>query len=265
LESSITKDLTKNSIQDAAYESAANNISKEAKEQSIHKVESIKQTVDQTNEEIHHIVNKLKQKYGDEAVEKFIPFCEKYGINPYDVLTRPPAEGQSLIGWGLGIDNIDNPVNHQVMKLNFTKEEINNILEKSIKNKDSKVVVLGYGNGVSKPYFALGDEIDGSYLSLSAEDWAPFENALANFWTDINEPFINSAIEQRKIFIFNINVNEITDVANSRRFSLPELKLIEMEKNNYFHAAYGEYSVLAPQEIASSLDEFLPASILRGE
>lgn len=224
--------------------------------------ESTEETLEQVNEKTVQLINSLTEKYGEEAVASFLPFCEKYGINPYDALTKPPTEGQTLVGWGLGINSIDNPVNHPLMKLDLTKDELNNVLTKSTVRPNSKIVVLGYGNGCAKPYYALSEEIKGCHLSLSSEDWAPFDSAKANFWTDMNAPFIEKAIEDRKIFLFNIESDVILDPANVRRFSLPELRLIEIKKNNYVQLPIGEYNAFVPIELLDEYEQHLPAKLL---
>ncbi|MFT3895054.1 MAG: hypothetical protein QM730_25800 [Anaerolineales bacterium] len=162
--------------------------------------------------------------YGEADVSYALILCDKYGINPNTAITQPPTEGQTLVGWGLGIENPESPANKPLINIRLTEVELNKILSDSIKNPNSKVVVLGYGNG-NKPYFVLGDEINGSYLSLDTVAWEPFENARANFLTDINIPFIEMAIENRKVFVFNIEYDVITNPRNAGRFSLPELKL----------------------------------------
>jgi hypothetical protein len=148
------------------------------------------------------------------------------------------------------------------VKLNLTKAELDNIMAKSVKRPDSKVVVLGYGAGTAKPYYALSDEIEGCHLSLSSENWAPFENAKGNFWADVNTPFIEKGIEERKIFLFNTESTIIEDPANIRRFSLPEWRLLEMESNNYVQVPVGEYSAFVPTELLDTLDQHLPANLL---
>jgi hypothetical protein len=207
-------------------------------------------------------VKSLRDQYGDEMVNRFLPFCERYGINPQDVELRPLAEGQSLIGWGLDIRDSSNPVNHPLVELNLTKDDLKNIMEKSTIRPESEVIVLGYGSG-TKPYFKLSDEIGGCHLSLPDEAWAPFAKANANFWADVNAPFIEKGIEERKVFLFNVKPDTIEDPANVRRFSLPELRLIEMEKNNYVHIPVGDYSAFVPVESIDSLREILPASLLK--
>ena len=107
--------------------------------------ETVEEALEQVNEEAAKFISSLTEKYGDEMVARFLPLCEKYGINPYDVLTRPPSEGQSLIGWVLGIENPLNPVNHSLVNLKVTKAELDNILTQSIQRPDSKVVVLVLG------------------------------------------------------------------------------------------------------------------------
>jgi hypothetical protein len=97
---------------------------------------------------------------------------------------------------------------------------------------------------------------------LSPEDWAPFENAKGNFWSDVNTPFIEKGIEERKIFLFNIESMVIEDPANIRRFSLPEWRLLEMESNNYVQVPIGEYSAFVPVELVDTLDQHLPANLL---
>ena len=133
-------------------------------------------------------------------------------------------------------------------------------MEKSTVRPDSKVIVLGYGSG-EKPYFKLSDEIGGCHLSLPDEVWKPFGNAQANFWTDVNAPFIEKGIEERKIFLFNVRPDTIEDPANVRRFSLPELRLLEMEKNNYVQVPVGKYSAFVPVESMDKFQETLPESL----
>jgi hypothetical protein len=200
----------------------------------------------------------LIASYKDEAFD-FVKRAEKLGVDPRDILRNPPLPGQSLEGWMLGIDNPQSPVNQPRVKLNLTEAELNKIRTESLKNPDSKVVVLGYGNGTEKPYYELGEEVTGSYLSLSTEAWAPFENARSNFWTDINAPVIEGAIEDRKVFLFNVEYDVITNPRNAERFSLPELRLIELEKNNYVKVAVGEYTAFVPREM---MDTFDPAKLL---
>gem|GEM_PF-1894725 len=224
--------------------------------------EIVEETLEQVNEEAAQFISSLTEQYGDEMVARFLPLCEKYGINPYDVLTRPPSEGQSLIGWVLGIENPLNPVNHSLVNLNLKKPELDNILTQSIQRPDSKVVVLGYGGGNAKPYYTLSDEIEGCHISLSAETWAPFENARANFWADINAPFLEKAIEDRKIFAFNVNKSTIVDPLNAGRFSLAELKLIELPSNNYVRVEFEQYDLFVPQELQGSYLEHLPSNLL---
>jgi hypothetical protein len=221
--------------------------------------EAVEETLEQTGEETAQLIVSLTEKYGKEAVEQFLPFCEKYGINPHDILARPPAEGQSLIGWGLGIDDLSNPVNHSLQKLDLTESKIAEILKDSAKNADSNIVVLGYGRGASIPYYKLGEELKACFLSLSEAAWAPFANARANFWTQINAPFIEKSIADRKIFLFNVDYDVITDPGNIERFSLPELRLIEQVKNDYVQVPVGEYTAFVPAEM---MDTFDPADLL---
>jgi hypothetical protein len=96
---------------------------------------------------------------------------------------------------------------------------------------------------------------------LSEEAWKPFAEAKANFWTDVNSPFLEKAIEDRKIFLFNIETKVIEDPANIRRFSLPELRLIEMEKNNYVQVPVGQYSAFVPIELLDTFEQYLPANL----
>jgi hypothetical protein len=222
---------------------------------------SIEKTPEQVNEATAQLIDNLKVKYGDEMVGRFLPLCEKYGINPHDILTRPPSEGQSPIGWVLGIENPANPVNHPLMSLNLTQADLDNILTQSIVRPDSKIVVLGYGDG-AKPYYELSDDIEGSHLSLSSETWAPFDKARANFWADINAPFIEKSVQDRKIFLFNITTDIVEDPANVRRFSLPELRLIELEKNNYVSVPVGEYTAFVPMELMDTYEQYLDPSLI---
>ena len=157
-----------------------------------------------------------------------------------------------------------NPVNHPLVNLNLTDPDLEEILKDSIVRPDSNIVVLGYGGGAAKPYYTLSDEIGGCHLSLSNEAWAPFQNARANFWTDINTPFLDSAIEQRKILLFNVNKNTIMDPLNAGRFSLPELGLIELPSNNYVRVEFEQYELYVPQELQDSYLEHLPSELLGG-
>jgi hypothetical protein len=121
--------------------------------------------------------------------------------------------------------------------------------------------VLGFGGGVEKPYYVLSDEIGGCHLSLSGEDWAPYDNARANFLRDINIPFIEKGIEERKVFLFNIDKKVIVDPKNIERFSLPELRLIELQKNNYVQVPVKDYTAYVPVELIDTYEQFLPASL----
>jgi len=224
--------------------------------------EKIEEILGLVDEETAQLINNLRVQHGDEMAGIFLPLCEKYGINPHDILTRPPTEGQSLIGWVLGIEDPVSPVNHPLVSLNLTPADLDNILLQSIKRPDSNIVVLGYGKGVPKPYYTLSDEIEGCHLSLSSNTWSPFENAKANFWTRINTPFIENAIENRKMFLFNINYDEIVDPVNVDRFSLPELRLIEMETNNYVSVPVGDYTAYVPIELLDTYEQYLPASLI---
>jgi len=220
------------------------------------------ETSEQVNDEIPQLINSLTEQYGEETVETFLPLCEKYNVNLADLLTNPPSEGQSPIGWVLGIENPANPVNQPLLNLNLSADDIKNILTQSTHNPDSNVVVLGYGKGADTPYYKLGEEIQGSYLSLPDEAWAPFEDAPANFWTDVNKPFLEQSIDERKILLFNINKTTITDPLNAGRFSLPELKLIELPSNNYVRVELEHYELFVPQELQETYLEQLPAQLL---
>src|SRR5262249_11818130 len=150
-------------------------------------------------------INSLKEQHGEKMVSNFLRSCEKHDINPNDLEIRPLAEGQSLTGWVLGIENPSNPVNKPLVDLDLTDAELDNIRITSTNNPDSKIVVLGYGKSPSgepgfKPYYTLADEVKGCGLSLPKQAFEPFTDAPANFWTDINAPFLESAIAERKIF-----------------------------------------------------------------
>jgi hypothetical protein len=225
--------------------------------------EAAEETLEQVNRDALQVLSTLTEQYGEDTVARFLPLCDKYGINPADVLSKPPAEGQSLIGWVLGIDNPANPVNHPLKSLDLTEGQLADILQKSIVRPDSKVVVLGFGNGVEDPYYILSERIKACHLSLSSEDWAPFETARANFWADINARFLEAAIEERKLFIFNIGRDVIEDSANVRRFSLPEWRLIELEKNNYVPVSIGDYTALVPAELLETYEQYLPKDLLK--
>ena len=96
---------------------------------------------------------------------------------------------------------------------------------------------------------------------MSDDAWAPFDNARANFCLDINIPFIEKGLEERKIFLFNVKSKEIVDPANVRRFSLPELQLIKMEKNSYVEVSIGDYTAFVPEERLGNFEQDLPASL----
>jgi len=286
----VTEKTTKEVFEEAV-EKAVNKVQKELKEDAfiekvtnedtdrdttiVHKDSIVEETIEVSPKQVaeerieesskqvdEKFINSLREQHGEEMVSDFLLSCEKYDINPQDLITRPLAEGQSLNGWVLDIENPANPINKPLADLNLTDAELDNIRMQSTKNPDSQIVVLGYGNGCDKPYYKLGDEIKGSYLSLSDEAWAPFSEAQANFWTDINGPFLENAIEDRKILLFNVQSDVIEDPANIRRFSLPELRLIEMEKNNYIHVPIGEYSAYIPIESQDTFEQYLPANLL---
>ena len=258
-----TKDVASESVTKAAKDTAAAVPAISAKKVSKTVAgETVEETLEQASEETAQLISSLTEKYGDDMVARFLPLCEKYGINPHDVLTRPPTEGQSLIGWVLGIKNPANPVNHPLVSLKLTDADLKNILKQSVVRPNSKIVVLGYGGGCKKPYYMLSDEIGGCHLSLSNDAWAPFDNARANFWADVNAPFLDKAIEERKIFLFNVNKGTMIDPANVERFSLPEMKLIEIPGNNYVRVEFGQYELYVPQELEGSYLEYLPESLL---
>jgi hypothetical protein len=75
-------------------------------------------------------------------------------------------------------------------------------------------------------------------------------------------PFVEKGIEERKIFLFNIDKTTIIDPQNAGRFSLPELRLIEMPTNNYVRVEFERYELFVPQELQDSYLEHLPAELL---
>lgn len=244
--------VTKNAAE-AVTATATQNVSEDIIENVVENV--IKQVDDE-------LISTLTEKYGADQVEKFLPACERYGIDPYDVLTNPPSEGQSLVGWVLGISDPKNPVNFDLAKMDLPQSELDRILKDCVVRPESDVVVLGYGKGCNIPYYELSNKIEACNISLSATDWAPFDQARANFWTDINAPFIEKAVDERKVFLFNINYDVITDIDNVERFSLPELRLIEMAGNNYSPVPMGEYVAFFPTEMLESGAEW-PKEILK--
>jgi hypothetical protein len=267
IENTAQKEIEKELVKDAAKETTEGVAEKAAKDTTEATIsESTKQVSKETVENIvektakktdDNLIRSLKDKYGEQVVEKFIPFCEKYGIDPSEVLSRPPADGQSLFGWALNITDPANPINHPLAIPNLSQTEIDKIMKDSIQNPNSNVVVLGYGGGSAEPYYKLGERIKACFLSLSEKSWAPFENARAAFWKLINEPFIEDTIKQRKIMLFNVPRKTIVDPLNAGRFSLPELKLIELPENNYLRVEFGDYDVYVPKELEYSYMEIL--------
>jgi len=65
------------------------------------------------------------------------------------------------------------------------------------------------------------------------------------------------------MFLFNVNYDVIVDSVNADRFSLPELRLIEMEINNYVSVPIGDYTAYVPIELLDTYQQYLPASLIK--
>jgi len=54
----------------------------------------------------------------------------------------------------------------------------------------------------------------------------------------------------------------LIDPANVKRFSLAELRFVELEKNNYVHVPIGDYSGFVPVELLDTYQQYLHPSLL---
>jgi hypothetical protein len=209
----------------------------------------------------------LLERYGDEAVD-FVRRAEKLGINPTDVLENPPLPGQTLEGWMLNIDNAENPANIPT-KFNQTAEEITQLRKDSIQNPESKLFSLGYGKDAKIPFNEMatrfGDEYKMGLLAMPEEKWAKYGDAQAygDFW-EVNRDAIEWGIEERKIFVLNIDYGLATrsQASSTRRFTYAELKVIENPINNYTTIENGDYAFFVPDELQDTYKDFLPPELL---
>lgn len=209
---------------------------------------------------------KLLKTYSNNAVD-FVKRSERLGINPTNILDNPPLPGQTLEGWMLGIDNPENPVNMQ-LKLNLMDNEITQLKKESIQNPNSRLFSIGYGKDAPIPFnkFAehFGDDYKMSFLGVSDTNWQRFDNAKAygDFWK-FNSDAIEWGIEERKIFILNVPYDLATNPSPSstKRFSLAEIRLIEMPANSYTRIEKGEYSFFVPNELLDSYEDYLPPEL----
>jgi hypothetical protein len=210
----------------------------------------------------------LIAQYKDEAID-FVKRAEKLGVDPTDVLDNPPLPGQTLEGWLLDIDDPQNPVNMS-LKFNLPDEEIEQIRGESVQNPDSKLFSIGYGRDAKIPFDEManrfGDEYEMSFLSMSDSKWAQYGDAKAygDFW-EVNSDAIEWGIDERKIFVLNVDYNLASDASNpssTRRFTYAELKLVENPKNNYTIIQNGEYSFFVPDELLDTYENFLPPELL---
>ncbi len=215
-------------------------------------------------------VSSFVDVHGEEVLTRFLPFCDKYGLDPYDILTRPRADGQSLFGLVLGIEDLENPVNVP-LKFNLPNTEIKQLMGESIQNPDSKLFSIGYGKDAEIPFDKManrfGDEYKMSFLSMPDSKWAKYNEARAygDFW-EVNSDAIEWGIEERKIFVLNVDYDLAADSSNplsTRRFTYAELKLIENPVNNYTMVTNGKYSFFVPNELLDTYENFLPPELLK--
>ena len=221
----------------------------------------------------------ILMKYGDDAIDlvarykddsfKFVKRAEKLGVNPTDVLDDPPLSGQTLEGWLLGIDDTNNPVN-MPLKLNLSDAEIDQLRKESIQNPDSKLFSIGYGKDAKIPFDKMasnfGDDYKMGFLGMPDSKWTKYgeTGAYGDFW-EVNSDVVEWGIEQRKIFVLNVDYDLATDATNpssTRRFTYAELKLIERPVNNYTLVNNGEYSFFVPNELLDTYEDFLPPELL---
>jgi hypothetical protein len=210
---------------------------------------------------------RLIELYKDDAYN-FVKRAEKLGKNPLDILTNPPLDGQTLEGWLLDIDDLANPVNLP-LKFNYDYEEIETIRKELIANPDSKLFSIGYGRDAKIPFDKMANNFEGhpmTFLSVPETRWEVFskEKAYGDFWA-INTDAIEWGIEERKIFVLNVNYKNASDELNplaTRRFTFAELKIIERPKNNYTLIANGEYSFFVPNELLDTYKSYLPSELL---
>jgi hypothetical protein len=220
----------------------------------------------------------LLQRYGDDGVEliskhgadaiDFVKRAEKLGINPTDLIDNPPLPGQSLEGWMLNIDDPNNPVN-MPLKFNLSGSEITELRRESIQNPDSKLFSIGYGKDAQIPFGEMANrfsDYEMSYLSMPDSQWTQYaeSGAYGDFW-EVNSDAIEWGMEERKIFVLNVDYNLATNPANplaTSRFTYGELRLIEKPTNNYTMVTSGEYSFFVPNELLDQYKDFLPPELL---
>ncbi len=217
-------------------------------------------------------------KYGDDAVElfarydddaiDFIKRAEKLEIDPTKILSKPPSPGQSLEGWLLGVEDPANPVNMH-LKFKLSEAEITELRRQSIQNPDSPLFSIGYGRDAEIPFGEMANKFDNypmSFLDMPASEWKKYEDAGAygDFW-EINSDAIEWAMEERKIFVLNVNyelATRSTDPNATRRFTYAELKLIDKIDDGYTLVPYGKYSFLVPDEHLDDFEDFVPVELL---
>ena len=211
---------------------------------------------------------KLLRDYSDDAIS-FSKRCKKLGVDPTSVLDNPPKSDQSLEGWLLEIDNPENPVN-MPLKLNLSDAEITDDARASILNPDSKLFSIGYGESAEIPYDELathfGPDYKMSYFSLTDERWAKYKDAdaMGDFW-QVNREAIEWGIEERKIFILNVDydlaTNQFDDIS-SGKFTFAEIRTIEFPENDYTVIRNGEHAFFVPDELLDSYQSYLPPALL---
>ena len=194
-------------------------------------------------------------RYGDEGVEvlkefgpDFVARSERLGVDPTEILVRPPADGQSLEGWLLGITNPRSAVNLPP-KLGLSDDAIDAVAEASVRNRDSSLFVIGFSSGPGVPYDDLARKHDLGYFATSDETYALFQgsNAWGDFW-QVDAAAMELVMEERKIFVLSTRYNSAIQATN--RLTAAEIRLIE--KGGYALASAGGVDFLVPVELADS-------------
>jgi hypothetical protein len=195
-------------------------------------------------------------RYGDDGVSvveefgsDFLRRSEKLGVDPTEVLTRPPSEGQTLEGWLLGIADRENPVNRS-LAFHLSDDTIQAVAETSVHNPDSPLFAVGFSQGAGViPYDSFGERFDTSYFRAPDGTYQRFADsgALGDFW-QINARAIEQAMADRKIFVLNVPFEDAASAARSS--TLAELSLILT--GDYVRKTVAGYDFLVPVELADT-------------
>jgi hypothetical protein len=192
----------------------------------------------------------LMTTYGDEAIG-FVNNAKILGVNPIDILENPPKSGQSLNGWLLKIDDLNNPVNKKT-NLNLSESRIKDLVELSIHTgKNEDLFVLGfYDKNHVNGYLEVADKLDATYFSMDDDLYTEtgFSSATGDFW-QVNQKAVMDAVGERKTFVLSTKYTEIQ--RNTSKSTWAEMQLILSDGNNYklVEGVGDEYDRLVPVEL----------------